>query len=102
MVLVRQAHEAFEAFGSLHPLQNLVIRSSRHMSSQKLTNNPSVPLFRLAIDDIVVGFLINGDAQQVIWVPAHLRGDALSVHRNIVVIGGDNGALTFIRFDSDL
>ena len=73
---------------------------SRHIPdgpSQKLNNNPSVPLFGLAIDDM--GFLINGFAQQVIWVPAHLRGDALSVHRNIVVIGGGNGAVTFIRFD---
>ena len=65
--------------------------------SQKLTNNPSVPLFGLAIDEM--GFLINGDAQQIIWVPAHLRGGTITVHRNIVVIGGANGAVTFIRFD---
>ena len=73
---------------------------SRHIQdepSQKLTKNPSVPLFGLAIDDM--GFLINGDAQQIIWVPAHLRGGTITVHRDVVVIGGYNGAVTFIRFD---
>ena len=72
-------------------------RHSQDDPSQKSTNNPSVPLFGLAIDDM--GFLINGFAQQVIWVPAHLRGRTIAVRRNTVVIGGHNGAVTFIRFD---
>ena len=77
---------------SLHFKHSILLLNSpsRHIQnepSHNLTINPSVPLFGLAIDDM--GFLINGDAQQVIWVPAHLRGDALS----------DNGAVTFIHFD---
>ena len=58
-----------------------------------------VPLFLLTIDDM--GFLINGYGQQLIWVPAHLRGGEIEVQANNVVIGGDNGAMTFIRFDPD-
>ena len=58
-----------------------------------------VPLFQLRIDDM--GFLINGNKQQVIWVPAHLRGNEIKIQANTVVIGGSNGAMTFIRFDPD-
>ena len=48
-----------------------------------------------------MGFLITGDKQQVIWIPAHLRGDEIRFHANTVVIGGCNGSVTIIRFNSD-
>ena len=62
-------------------------------------SNSPVFLFRLGIDDM--GFLITGDKQQVIWIPAHLRGDEIRFHANTVVIGGCNGSVTIIRFNSD-
>lgn len=61
-----------------------------------------VSLSRLTIDD--TGFLINGEGRQLIWVPAHLRGDRIAVHLSscTVVIAGTNGAVTFIYFLPDL
>lgn len=70
--------------------------------SQKLTSNSPVPLFHLTIDNL--GFLTNGNAQRVIWVPAHLRAsysDRIYARANTVVIGGRSGAITFIRFNPD-
>lgn len=61
-----------------------------------MTRDPPVPLFQLTIDD--TGFLINGDEQRIIWVPAHLRGDKVDVHGKTVAIGGYIGSMTFIRF----
>jgi hypothetical protein len=62
---------------------------------------PPVSLFQVFLND--TGFLINGDGQRLVWIPAHLRGEKIAVHTSTrtVVIGGSNGDVTIIRFLCD-
>jgi hypothetical protein len=43
------------------------------------------------------GFLQYSDGERLVWIPAHLRGESITAFNNIVAIGGQSGAITFIR-----
>jgi hypothetical protein len=82
-------------FGLVHHGQSNT-SGSNTMTDLSIKASPS--LFQLTIGD--TGFLINNDGHQLIWIPAHLRGQAISVHLSTcsVVVGGTNGAVTIISF----
>jgi WD40 repeat protein len=72
-------------------------RSSVLDAMTDLLTKTLVSFSQPTIDD--TGFLVTVDGHQLIWIPAHLRGDKIAVHlkSHTVVVGGAKGAITIIR-----
>jgi hypothetical protein len=75
--------------------------SSHSLSIDTMANVATKAQFPLYLDN--AGFLVNDDGHQLVWIPAHLRGNAIAVDTSsrTVAIGGGNGPITIIRFLHD-
>jgi hypothetical protein len=43
------------------------------------------------------GFLRYANGERLMWLPAHLRGNTITVFNDTVAVGGEGGAITFVR-----